>query len=35
MKKRINDSRFMSIQNKITGLALIAAALFLAQSGMS
>jgi hypothetical protein len=35
MKKRINDNRFMSIQNKIAGFALIAAALFLMQSDIS
>jgi homoserine/homoserine lactone efflux protein len=35
MKKRINDNRFMSIQNKIAGFALITAALFLMQSDIS
>jgi homoserine/homoserine lactone efflux protein len=35
MKKRINDNRFMSIQNKIAGFALIAAALFLMQNKIS
>jgi homoserine/homoserine lactone efflux protein len=35
IKKRMNNSKFMRIQNKITGAALIAAALFLAQSSIS
>jgi homoserine/homoserine lactone efflux protein len=35
MKKRISDNRFISVQNKIAGLALIAAALFLMQNKIS
>jgi threonine/homoserine/homoserine lactone efflux protein len=34
MKRRINDNKFMRIQNRITGIALIVAALFLAQSNV-
>jgi homoserine/homoserine lactone efflux protein len=33
MRKYINSSRFIRIQNRITGTALIIAAIFLAQSG--
>ncbi|MDR2789549.1 MAG: LysE family transporter [Campylobacteraceae bacterium] len=35
MKKRITDSKFMRIQNRISGSALIIAALFLSQSGLA
>jgi homoserine/homoserine lactone efflux protein len=34
MRKRISDDKFMRIQNRVTGIALIATALFLAQSGI-
>jgi homoserine/homoserine lactone efflux protein len=35
IKKRMNDNKFMRVQNRVTGTALIIAALFLAQSGIS
>ncbi|MDR2081658.1 MAG: LysE family transporter [Campylobacteraceae bacterium] len=35
MKKRVTDNKFMRIQNRISGSALIIAALFLAQSSLA